>query len=120
LANVESKAATGSTPGRRVSTRRIDGHAIQAHRSPDTPPSRTGYKKPPPTGQLENPQGLWDCNNWCKASGFSKTKLYALWRTGIGPKRVVIGSSVRILESPREYAERIAREQAAQEGSTHA
>jgi hypothetical protein len=51
----------------------------------------------------------------------SKTKLYGLWAADSGPKRVVIGSSVRILESPREYGERLAREaQAAQEGGSHA
>jgi hypothetical protein len=41
---------------------------------------------------------------------FSPSWLYAEWAAGRGPKRVRIGGKVKILETPREYCERVARE----------
>jgi hypothetical protein len=43
-----------------------------------------------------------------------------MWREGGGPRKVQLGFSVRILESPRQFAERLAKEQAAQEGGSDA
>jgi hypothetical protein len=52
-----------------------------------------------------------DVRRWCRDGDFSRTWLYGEWAVGRGPKRVRIGSRVKILESPREYCERVAREQ---------
>lgn len=114
-----SRQASGSIQGhqapdsKQASRGALRGRALQATRRPDTPPSRLGYRKP----ASEAPQsgGLWDIPSWCREAKVSRTKLYAMWGSGTGPRKVVIGASVRILESPLQYAERLAKDQAAQE-----
>ena len=67
----------------------------------------------PGTCQRDYAEGtVSDVRRWCRDGDFSRTWLYGEWAVGRGPKRVRIGGRVKILESPREYCERVAREQA--------
>jgi len=70
----------------------------------------------PTTDSCTRPRGytegtVSDVRRWCRDGDFSRTRLYGEWAAGRGPKRVRIGGRVKILESPREYCERVAREQ---------
>jgi hypothetical protein len=60
---------------------------------------------------------VWDVKRWCLGADFSRTWLYEEWALGRGPRRVRIGGKVKILETPREYCERISKEQGASSGS---
>jgi hypothetical protein len=54
---------------------------------------------------------LWSVGEWCAAAGVSRGWYYT---TALPPRTVHLGRAVRILETPREYAERIERLEAAQ------
>lgn len=71
---------------------------------------REGYRKPRPAPR-ERPPSVADLAAWCADGDFSRTWVYGEWAQGRGPKRVRIGGKVKILETPREYCERVARQQ---------
>jgi hypothetical protein len=80
-----------------------------------------GWRKPPPTPRPDSAANVFTIELWCIGSGRSRTWLHSEWSAGRGPKRVrfggkvldgkLRGGTVTILESPREYFERVAREQ---------
>ena len=55
---------------------------------------------------------LWSIPDWCAAANLSRGWFYAT-PNELKPLHVKLGRSVRIRETPREYAERIARDQPA-------
>jgi len=61
---------------------------------------------------------VWDIKRWCLDGDFSRTWLYGEWASGRGPKRVRVGGKVKILEAPREYCERVSKEQVASDKTT--
>jgi hypothetical protein len=72
-----------------------------------------GWRKPPLEDRPHTETSVFDIDRWCRDGDFSRTGLYAEWTAGRGPKRVRIGGKIKIIESPREYCERIALDQAA-------
>jgi hypothetical protein len=67
-----------------------------------------GWRKPPPAARPETPTTVFDINRWCRDADCSRTWLHSEWAAGRGPKRVRAGGKVKVLESPREYFERVA------------
>lgn len=74
---------------------------------------QTGWRKPPLEDRPHTETSVFDIDRWCRDGDFSRTWVYAEWTAGRGPHRVRIGGKVKITESPREYCERIARDQVA-------
>lgn len=70
-----------------------------------------GWRKPPPAPRPDSATSVFDIDRWCRDADCSRTWLHGEWAAGRGPKRVRAGGKVKILESPREYFERVAREQ---------
>jgi hypothetical protein len=59
---------------------------------------------------------LWSIPDWCADARLSRGWFYCQ-PPHLKPRHVKIGRSVRIIETPREYGERIAREQAEQQAA---
>ena len=79
---------------------------------------RIGWRKPPLAPRPHTETSVFDIDRWCLDGDFSRTWLYSEWAAGRGPKRVRIGGKVKIIETPREYCERIAIEQSTGEKLT--
>jgi hypothetical protein len=69
-----------------------------------------GWRKPALAARPDSSTAVYDIERWCRDSDCSRTWLHCEWAAGRGPKRVRAGGKVKILESPREYFERLARE----------
>jgi predicted DNA-binding transcriptional regulator AlpA len=81
---------------------RVIAEAIRAN-----PPSLPGpvvdrrHNRGPP---LDNEPPVYDLAGFCLAYKVSRSKLYGLWRQGLGPKTVKLGRGVRISrEAAREW-----------------
>lgn len=70
-----------------------------------------GWRKPPPRGRPDSSGNVYDIERWNLEGDTSATWLYGEWAAGRGPRRVRAGGKVKILESPREYFERVAEQQ---------
>ena len=70
-----------------------------------------GWRKPPPAARPDSSTSVFDIDRWCRDADCSRTWLHSEWAAGRGPKRVRAGGKVKVLESPREYFERVAHEQ---------
>lgn len=42
------------------------------------------------------PVDAYTVDEFCRAHRISRSKLYDLWRSGLGPRRMMIGTTVRI------------------------
>jgi hypothetical protein len=61
---------------------------------------------------VANETRLWTIPDWCHDADLSRGGGWYNLPDELKPRHIRIGRSVRIIESPREYGERIAREQA--------
>jgi mannose/cellobiose epimerase-like protein (N-acyl-D-glucosamine 2-epimerase family) len=62
---------------------------------------------------IDDESRLWPIPEWCEAAGLSRGWFYAM-PTHLKPRHAKFGRSLRIIETPREYGERMARLQAEQ------
>jgi hypothetical protein len=70
-----------------------------------------GWRKPPIAKRPDSTTNVFSVDRWCLEADKSRAWLYSQWAAKKGPRRVRIGVTVTILESPLEYLERVAREQ---------
>jgi hypothetical protein len=81
-------------------------------KSAATPRGRKiGWRKPPLQSRVHSDTSTFSIGRWCIEADCSRTWLYHEWTQGQGPNRVRVGGKIMIVESPRDYALRVAQEQ---------
>ncbi len=72
-----------------------------------------GWRKPALSARPAAAAQTYTVIRWCADADVSRTWLYARWSAGSGPRHVRVGGRVVVTESPREFFERMAAQQAA-------
>jgi hypothetical protein len=77
-----------------------------------------GWRKPPIPSRQDSSGCTYSVERWCRDADLSKTLLYALFAGREGPRNTRIGGRRLIIESPREYTERLSRERSTSSDDT--
>jgi hypothetical protein len=93
---------------------------MNAKFSPRSRPGRLpgAPNNPKPPRPPDSTDCAYTTAQWCQALPTSRSNLFRLWTLDRGPRWVRFGSERRIVESPRGYLERLAREGAEHGGGT--